>query len=550
MTSLCAQCARTPQIRINLSPAEISKIYNDLRSDFGPFVIPPERVEEVKQMVALADKDIEDHYSEIARLHDQIMIIEAQKEQLEAQRAKLRALVSPMRKLPNEILLRILHHVCDSVGNRLFDIDEEAGIDSPPIPYLPSMVVSSVCSRWRNLALSSPSLWANLTVVIITYDREPDELGSMVALYMERSGAWPLKLSVYLERADELCSLGLLLQHTHRWESFTYRAPYSVSFSNKLSQLPFPSLLELDTSHFSGRESSALDLFEHAPRLHTLATTEVPSPKAPFNQLKSLHFLMVMELSSPAELANILNNCPSLKTLSLELKRIDQEVRDPTAQGTWHNITSLAIMEQSAEYGSLTGSCSEMVFSSLRFPSLTELVVKGRPQRTYATDPLISFITTSSCIITTFTIYGLSVSDVDLIAALQVMPSILHLEIDDKFDFYSYQQSPISSHLMSSLRHQSTSDSLAPKLHSLCLISKYKEPFDDATFIGMVESRWFKPGSDLSAAMFSAGKACIRSIVLKFCWREVDREVYQPLRNLDAEGLRVVVVGKNRVQVV
>ncbi|KAF9063705.1 hypothetical protein BDP27DRAFT_1334728 [Rhodocollybia butyracea] len=547
MTSLCARCARTLQIRVNLSPAEISQLHHYLRFDFGPSVITPEQAEGVKRILAVADKDIEDHDSEIARLHDQIMIIEAQKRQLKTQRAKLCSLLSPMRKLPNEVLFRILQLVCDSVGNRLYDFNDEEGMEA--IPYLPAMTVSSVCARWRDLALKSSGLWANLAVVLLSWDGEPDELSSMVALYLERSRKWKLKLSLDLERKDELPSLDLLLQHADRWKSFTYRAYHLYSFSNKLSQLHFPELLELDVRRFSDQESSVLDVFEHAPKLRTLSTTVVPPPNAPFNQLKSLHFLMDMGLSSPTQLANILNNCPSLKSLSLELKRINQEVQDPPVQGTWHNITALTIMEQSVEYGSLTGSCSEMVFSSLRLPSLTELVVKGSTQRTYATNTLISFITTSSCTITTFTLHGLSVSDVDLIAVLQAMPSILHLEIDDQVDYYSHQRSPISSHLMSSLRHQSTSISLAPKLHSLRLISEHKEPFDDATFISMVESRWFKPGSDLSAAMFSVGKACIRSIVLTFSWREVDAEVYQPLQNLDAEGLRVVVTGTNGVQV-
>ncbi|KAF9059691.1 hypothetical protein BDP27DRAFT_1453122 [Rhodocollybia butyracea] len=190
-----------------------------------------------------------------------------------------------------------------------------------------------------------------------------------------------------------------------------------------------------------------------------------------------------------------------------------------------------------------------MVFLSFSFPSLKELVVQSEMETsTWPADAFKSFVTTSSCMITTFTLHGLSVLDLDLVAALQVMPSILHLNIDERFTF-GLHRSPITSHLISSLQHQSTSFPLAPKLHSLCLFSKYEVPFDDLTFISMVESRWFKPGSALSAAMFSMGKACIRSVVLKFSWRKVDAEIYQPLQNLDTEGLRVVVAGTNGVHV-
>ncbi|KAF9075311.1 hypothetical protein BDP27DRAFT_1315865 [Rhodocollybia butyracea] len=534
MTSLCARCAGTLQIRVNLSSAEISKIENDLRSEF-------ERAEEVKQMLALADKDIEDHDSEIARLHGQILIIKEKKRQLEAQRARLRALFSPIRKLPNEILLRILQHVCER--NRLCDYDVEGSSYIPSISYFPAMVISSVCSRWRDLALSSPRLWANLTVEIYTRDeaREPRFMNMLTRL-LERSNKWPLRLSLnrvgfqihsninyYLpDQTLPLPFLDLLFQHAYHWETFTFQALYPLTFYMKPSGLHFPSLLELNIKDFER------------------------NPLAPFNKVEYLHLQrMSIDLASPPVLAKILHNYPSLKSLSLELKPFeeeDAEVSDLMVQGTWRNIACLVIKAFERPW------LLNMAFSSFSFPSLNELVVESECHtNNWPVDAFKSFVTTSSCMITTFTLRGFTVSDVDLIATLQVMPSISYLEIDD-FEDSSPQnpiisQSPITSHFMQSLQHQSTSFPLAPKLHSLRLISKRTVPFDDLTFISMIESRWFKPGSDLSAAMFSIGKACIRSVVLTFSWREVDAEVYQPLRNLDAEGLRVVVAGTNGVQV-
>lgn len=49
--------------------------------------------------------------------------------------------------------------------------------------------------------------------------------------------------------------------------------------------------------------------------------------------------------------------------------------------------------------------------------------------------------------------------------------------------------------------------------------------------------------------MLAVGRGSIRSVVLKFSWRELDAEVYKPLRVLDQEGLRVVVAGTNGHQV-
>ncbi|KAF9075312.1 hypothetical protein BDP27DRAFT_1315869 [Rhodocollybia butyracea] len=523
MTSLCARCAKIPQIRVNLSFEEISRIEHDLRSEFGPFVIRPERAEEVKQMLALADKDIEDHDSEIARLHGQILIIEEGKRKLEAQRARLRALLSPVRKLPNEILSRIFQHVCENNSLR--------GYNAHTLPiHFSAMTISFVCSRWRDLALSSPRLWAHLTIGVCTRDAARElRLINILTRLLKRSS--PLKLSLNIDcndcylREGTLPFLDLLLQHAHRWETFTFHALYPLTLYQMPSGLHFPSLVELNIRTFEsplGGPLPDLNLFEHAPRLCTLATTEAPPPKAPFNKLESLHLQrMNIDLASPPVLANILHNYPSLKSLSLEPDPFEEgdfeELRDPTVQGTWRNITCLVIEAFWQPW------LLNMAFSSFSFPSLNELVVKSKCPTTWPVDAFKSFVTTSSCMITTFTLRGFTVSDVDLIATLQVMPSLSYLEIDDFKD--SSSQSPITSHFMQSLQHQSTSFPLAPKLHSLRLISKWNAPFDDLTFISMIESRWFKPGSDLSAAMFSVGKACIRSVVLTFSWREVDAEV-------------------------
>jgi hypothetical protein len=122
------------------------------------------------------------------------------------------------------------------------------------------------------------------------------------------------------------------------------------------------------------------------------------------------------------------------------------------------------------------------------------------------------------------------------------MPELLHLEIDNS----GPQPIPIMTHLISNLtQHRSTSDSLIPKLHTLSL-KHILGTFSAQSFVTMVESRWFKPGSDLSAAMSSLGIGCIRSVTLMFQGK-VDAEVYKPLRILDEEGLRVVVAGSNGV---
>ncbi|KAF9058749.1 hypothetical protein BDP27DRAFT_1343012 [Rhodocollybia butyracea] len=203
------------------------------------------------------------------------------------------------------------------------------------------------------------------------------------------------------------------------------------------------------------------------------------------------------------------------------------------------------------------GSYLELVLLTFDLPSLNMIVIDSNEGASvnWPTEIFISFISRSSCMITTFTLHGTPLSDLDLIAVLHVMPSLFHLEIEDyNWGNLQAQYSPITSNLISSLiQHESTSVSLVPKLHTLRLVSQRRHTgtFDDSIFVSMVESRWFRPGSDRSAAMSKMGRSCIllRSVVLKFTWRKLNAKVYKPLWILDKEGLRVVVAGKNGIQV-
>ncbi|KAF9059121.1 hypothetical protein BDP27DRAFT_1431810 [Rhodocollybia butyracea] len=90
-----------------------------------------------------------------------------------------------MRKLPAETLLLIFQDVCETNNLKCYPWGLEGEFEnrgpaiemtSPVICDLPAMAISSVCSCWRNLALSSPSLWANIRVEMYTTSLDEDEL--------------------------------------------------------------------------------------------------------------------------------------------------------------------------------------------------------------------------------------------------------------------------------------------------------------------------------------------------------------------------------------
>ncbi|KAF9064907.1 hypothetical protein BDP27DRAFT_1182882, partial [Rhodocollybia butyracea] len=125
---------------------------------------------------------------------------------LEMERTKLLSLLSPMRQLPSKTLLHIFKDACDEnlLQCYLWRLNKDPfTLTSPAITYLPTMAISSVCSCWHNLVLSSPSLWTNLTVKTYTPSSAEAEtfvgFTDTVTRYLKRLGDSPLRLELAID---------------------------------------------------------------------------------------------------------------------------------------------------------------------------------------------------------------------------------------------------------------------------------------------------------------------------------------------------------------
>ncbi|KAL0565196.1 hypothetical protein V5O48_016833 [Marasmius crinis-equi] len=119
---------------------------------------------------------------------------------------------SPVQRLPNEILDEIFRHTS---GQNL--------LGSVPVcwdpEYLPrsriSMAfrISSVCSRWRSIALSLPAIWANMWILLVGNAEQA------VQLCLQRSQQHPLtlKLDVWTDgEGQEIVQE--VIRNTWRWK--------------------------------------------------------------------------------------------------------------------------------------------------------------------------------------------------------------------------------------------------------------------------------------------------------------------------------------------
>ncbi|KAJ7647872.1 hypothetical protein FB45DRAFT_210347 [Roridomyces roridus] len=112
-------------------------------------------------------------------------------------RSALRAALSPLRHLPTEILSAIFALV-GPVENLL-----ESGTSGP-------WCVSAVCSRWRAIALSLPSLWTDVSLDFRADDVDIDRIDfgrrlPKLELHLERSGHLPLAIEYYCYSDGDPC---------------------------------------------------------------------------------------------------------------------------------------------------------------------------------------------------------------------------------------------------------------------------------------------------------------------------------------------------------
>ncbi|KAH7923319.1 hypothetical protein BV22DRAFT_1130759 [Leucogyrophana mollusca] len=219
----------------------------------------------------------------------------------------------------------------------------------------PQIVVSSVCTRWRSIALATHSLWACLKISC----RESPPF-DRVETWISRTGAVPLDIDIdcdpsspelmFLEDEEPIPIssqdltdlLDILLPHLHRWRSFKLSVLHYEDMLPALTVLTNPLLrpaaqlktFQLGMQHiysdYNTWEIMSPDLFRHnilaggAPRLQNIHLVGVHMNWAQ-SWFTSCTNLVELDLRSHAtsvrpswsEFAQVLRGSPALQTMKL-----------------------------------------------------------------------------------------------------------------------------------------------------------------------------------------------------------------------------------------
>ncbi|KAJ7631359.1 hypothetical protein DFH06DRAFT_702903 [Mycena polygramma] len=210
--------------------------------------------------------------SRIAPLKAELEKLLDERNSLDAEIRKHEGALSPLRRLPTEILCAIFT------------------LALPPFAYSSNVmnvqegpwVLSAVCSRWRTIALSQPCFW---TYIFLDFTDDPPQSSSLAALLptleaqLERSQQLPLHVTfrtfyeMEVEKREQRV-LDLIILHCDRWETVDLSGPwtlYSPCLESIRDELPLLRSLDIMVQDIDDDDlGSVLDVFQDCPRLEVV----------------------------------------------------------------------------------------------------------------------------------------------------------------------------------------------------------------------------------------------------------------------------------------
>ncbi|KAF7357887.1 hypothetical protein MVEN_00834900 [Mycena venus] len=292
------------------------------------------RDEELPQIKALLFEPSQ----RLKRLDDEIAVLQKALDKLSKERDALSAyveahevLMSPIRRLPLDILEHIFVACLPTHRNCVMSAQEAP------------VILGRICSYWRTISLATPRLWSRLHIVEPTGLEQPNSLNTLrrlqrlevADLWLRRSGECPLSISLNpspdpLKSGSSVMSspgsatnpalfLTALIQFAPRWQNIRLVAQLSaLEALSRLTEDDVPLLKQLDIVCFADAQGTNDDQWTlsqcgvlHCPSLSAFSISGSFTPG--FGVAAS-----VESADSSLPLVSSMGpNCPKLRTCSV-----------------------------------------------------------------------------------------------------------------------------------------------------------------------------------------------------------------------------------------
>ncbi|KAF7964874.1 hypothetical protein HWV62_10058 [Athelia sp. TMB] len=400
---------------------------------------------------------------------------------------KLKALVSLIRIVPPEIFAEIFSYLKGDYRDK-----------APAQARTETLLPTHVCQRWREIALSTPTLWNNIyinggSVPKSVRDSEVECTSAWLSrakdcplsINLRRSKSWSLDHDFETDGAWNMI-FDMLLRRSHRWQHAILLSTSKTDFSGLRNNLPLLETLEINCP--LGHVRVAGNAFEIAPRLSSVTLSQGSDIGIlPWAQLKIFVTDSTLTLLESLVLLQKIPNIVSFSTrISYEEVEAWRFVNAPLQMSKLESLSMTEIMPLSVD-GCLT---------CLKLPSLKSIKIIGTYPPNAASDncafAIMSMIQRSSCSIKSLEVRSAIWGQSALADVLRVTPQLetLDIELGNVYKF------GMASKVLVALFGIGT-PCLAPKLQHLKL--SYWPPFEPQAFVDLLESRWrVAPGGSVT----------------------------------------------------
>ncbi|KAJ7737091.1 hypothetical protein B0H16DRAFT_1891740 [Mycena metata] len=449
--------------------------------------VPPEASDlaSVQTTITETDAQLANLDAQIARRPASLRDLEERRTMLWNYRTRTHAILSPLRRVPPELLGHIF--LCTLPG--AVEALKRGRIDMADSPWL----LTQISSHWRAVALSIPSLWSNISIDYMeSFHNASTYSLPLVETQIQRSRE--LRIHFYgceeMDATPQTAMLQLLSHHSLRWRDLSLgitsaMAPFLPSLRDRL-----PALKTL-WIHWNIPQShpavTPLDCFQTAS---SLVNVGIHNSELYVPILFPAHALTRYELNAPWDFhLGILNNAPSL----VEARIIIYSDQEP-----WPVLAQPILLPHLRR---LYLSHPEFA-DSLVLPALEELA--GEVPNLDMAALLRALVERSSCTLRRLASIR-TVSAQAIIELLRRFPSITELAISmDSMNHYQAVHS-----LIAALTSLSGDPSLAPGLNQILFGCQYGTDIDYEVYLDMLKSRWNAENCDLklAALLIDSGKA-------------------------------------------
>ncbi|KAK7460508.1 hypothetical protein VKT23_009228 [Stygiomarasmius scandens] len=253
--------------------------------------------------------------------------------------ATLQNLLSPIRRLPPEVLTEVFLQYIEirKIGQWVGCWSAKTNLLYHVIP--PILLLSQVCSSWRQIILAMPCLWSHIQFVVRT--RHPTT--QLFNEWLGRSASLPLDISIKVfHRLGDSFLLDSLLPVCSRWRSLEFYTIFSDMkplLQNEPLTLPLLEQITLATHGITRHER--LSVFANATKL-TRVDLFTAGPLSgvwfdvgfPSGQITQLNLGKVS--NDLSDLYHLIRDCTLLQSLNVKLDDFPSGVAATSITGTIH----------------------------------------------------------------------------------------------------------------------------------------------------------------------------------------------------------------------